>query len=533
MDIKLLDCTLRDGGFVNDWEFGNSTIKYVTQRLIKSGMDIVEIGLLDQRRVFDMNRTIFPDTDSMNKVFGEVDKGDATIVAMIDYGTCDVENICPKEETFIDGIRIIFKKPNMYKAIEYGKQLMDKGYFVTLQLVSITSYEDRDILDFCEAANKIHPYGVAIVDTYGLMHKEQVGHYFALLNHNLEEGVAIGYHSHNNFQLAYANTIELLDMKTDRTIILDGSAYGIGKSAGNAPIELLAMHLNDCYGKNYDMNQLLEIIDTSIMPIYNRTPWGYALLYYLAASNNCHPNYISYLLGKSTLSVKSINKIVKEIEEDKKLNYDEKHIKELYRNYQNQKFDDESAITELKQKYQGKDILLLAPGQTISSEHDKIQAYMDANDVEVIAVNFIPEKFKIDGMFVGNSKRYGMMTDQIMNLKEKPCMVATSNVSSLNRDFDYIVNTERVIDSAEDIVDNSTAMVLNLLYILDVASVTLAGFDGYDMNSITDSYCDECFNLSDDFGRLQRVNTQITQKIAEMKDEMHITFLTASQYEGK
>lgn len=532
MDIKLLDCTLRDGGYVNDWKYGNSCIQYMLQRFIKSGVDIVEIGFLDERREYDKNRTIFPDTESMNKVFGKVNKQNTTLVAMIDYGTCGIEHIQEKRDTLIDGIRVIFKKPNMYKAIEFGRQLIEKGYFVSLQLVSVTTYEDRDILDFCEAANKISPFAVSIVDTYGLMHKEQVKHYFELLNYNLAPEIAIGYHSHNNFQLAYSNTIEVLDMKTDRTVILDGSAYGMGKSAGNAPVELLAMHLNDCYGKNYDINQLLEIIDACVMPIFNKQRWGYSLMFYLAASNNCHPNYIDFLLSKKTLSVKAINKIVADIEPEKKLNYDKEYIRTLYARYQSKKCEDSADIAALKEKYAEKDILLLAPGKSVTKEQDKIQEYIDQHEAEVISINFVPGKYQVDGIFVGNSKRYGAMIEHIASLTNKPVMMATSNVTSLNREFDYMINIERLMDSREDIVDNSTAMILNLLEILGVKSITLAGFDGFSTN-LEDVYCNECLSMSDDIIRLQRVNEQIKEKIAEMSERMKIVFLTESIYEDK
>ncbi|MFR3117262.1 MAG: hypothetical protein ACLTOJ_07445 [[Clostridium] symbiosum] len=94
-EIKLLDCTLRDGGFVNDWEFGYGNIINIFERLISSGVDVLEIGFLDDRRPFDKNRTIMPDTKSADDIFGRLDKGNAMIVAMIDYGTCRIENLAP------------------------------------------------------------------------------------------------------------------------------------------------------------------------------------------------------------------------------------------------------------------------------------------------------------------------------------------------------------------------------------------------------------------------------------------------------
>ena len=117
--ILLLDCTLRDGGYVNDWKFGNGTITCIFDRLNESGVEIIEIGFLDQRRECDMDRTIQPDTGSMSKVYEKVTEKKPMVFAMIDYGTCDIDKLQPKSETFIDGIRLIFKKENMHKAVEY------------------------------------------------------------------------------------------------------------------------------------------------------------------------------------------------------------------------------------------------------------------------------------------------------------------------------------------------------------------------------------------------------------------------------
>ena len=106
--VKLLDCTLRDGGYVNDWEFGHDNIVTIFERLISAGVDILEVGFLDDRRSFDRNRTIMPTTQCADQIFGKLDKGNTMIVAMIDYGTCDISNLSPCSDSYIDGIRVIF-----------------------------------------------------------------------------------------------------------------------------------------------------------------------------------------------------------------------------------------------------------------------------------------------------------------------------------------------------------------------------------------------------------------------------------------
>ena len=102
-----------------------------------------------------------------------------------------------------------------------------------------------------------------MVDTYGLMHQDNLQDLFVTLpDANLLPEIAIGYHAHNNFQIGYANCITMMSQKTDRMMAVDGTIYGMGKSAGNAPIELIAMYLNDRYGSNYNISQFLEAIDS-------------------------------------------------------------------------------------------------------------------------------------------------------------------------------------------------------------------------------------------------------------------------------
>ncbi len=171
MDIKLLDCTLRDGGYINDWNFGQNTLINVFERVTASGVEFMELGFLDERRAFDPNRSIMPDTSCMTRIFGGLPKGDSKLLGMIDYGTCGIEHIQPCSETVIDGIRVIFKKHLREPALAFCKQLKDLGYIVFAQLVSITSYEDDELMDLIRLANEVKPYAVSMVDTYGLMHK--------------------------------------------------------------------------------------------------------------------------------------------------------------------------------------------------------------------------------------------------------------------------------------------------------------------------------------------------------------------------
>ncbi len=251
-NIELLDCTLRDGGYVNDWEFGHDNLVILFERLVSSGVDYIEIGFMDDRRQYDMNRSITPSSVGMNQLYEGLDKKNAFVVGMIDYGTCDISLIQPQSETIMDGIRVIFKKQKMHEAVAYMKQIKDLGYKVFCQAVSITSYDDDELEELIELVNDLDPYAFSLVDTYGLLHKEQLMHYYNFANIHLNEDIRLGYHAHNNFQLAFANCVELIESADDsRSILIDGTLYGMGKSAGNAPVELLANYMNSHLDKHY------------------------------------------------------------------------------------------------------------------------------------------------------------------------------------------------------------------------------------------------------------------------------------------
>jgi len=527
----LLDCTLRDGGYINDWEFGHDTITEVFQRLVSAKIDYIEIGFLDDRRKFDINRTIMPDTVSANKIFAGLDKGQSTVVAMIDYGTCDIKNLQPASETIIDGIRIIFKEHLMYEAMEFVAQVKALGYKVFAQMVSVTTYTDDRLKEYAELANRVKPFATSMVDTYGLLHPDQLLHIFSMLDKYLDKEICVGYHAHNNFQMGYANGIAFLKSNTKRDILVDGTLYGMGKSAGNATTELLAMHMNELYGGHYDITQILEVIDNTILDIYRKQYWGYNLFFYIAASTKCHPNYVSFLMNKRTLSVAQIIEILNSLEFSKKLMYDAKYAETTYVQYQNIVCDDKMSLAELRKKLNGEKLLLLGPGKNFKREKGKINKYVAANNPITIAVNYVPDNIKLDYVFLTNAKRYTQVKKDLHNSEAKAEIIATSNVTKIDDDFRYIVNYGELIDTTTEITDNSLIMLLKLLVRLGVERVALAGFDGYSKR--TDNY----FNTSREYcfakEKAGYFNEYVKNCLIDIADKCEVEFVTESRYAEK
>lgn len=526
-NIKLLDCTLRDGGYINDWDFGQDTIISIFERLVSANVDIIEVGFLDERRMFDQNRSIMPDTQSVKKIYGKLDKKNTMVLAMIDYGTCSIEQIESCNYSYLNGIRVIFKKFIRKEAILFCKQLKEKGYLVFVQAVSITSYTDKELLDLIDMVNELEPYALSLVDTYGLLHQNHLIYYVELLDHNLKKNIGIGYHSHNNFQMGYANCISFLNYHTKRTLIVDGTLYGMGKSAGNTPIELLTMYLNSNAEKQYDIKQILEAIDSNIMGIYCNHSWGYNMLYYISALNDCHPNYVKYLMEKHTLSIKSINEILALIDPDKKLLYDKKYIEEQYFSYQKIVFNDSETIKELIDLWNDKEILVLGPGRNIILQEKNILNYIQEKNPIVLAINFIPDNIHVQFIFISNSKRYVQLSKKLLDKEKILKTIATSNVTKTMGTFNYVLDYCNLIDKEAKIIDNSLIMLLKILQQIQVKEIALAGFDGYSLID-NHNYYNPAMEYLFQPETAKYINQYVVNKLKEWKQ--NIRFITTSIY---
>lgn len=529
--VKLLDCTLRDGGYINDWEFGHGVIVGTYKRLDEAGVDYIEVGFLDDRREFDINRTIMPNTESVNKIFGGIEKKHAIPVAMVDFGTCSLDNIGPADSTFIDGIRVIFKKEKIEQALPFCKAIKEKGYKLFIQAISITAYSDIEMLEYVQKINEIKPYAFSIVDTYGLLDDKSLTRYFRLVDNNLDCEIKMGYHDHNNFQLAYSNTCKFLAYDTDRELIGDSSVYGMGKSAGNCATELLAMHLNNYFHKNYNLSEILECVDTYMMPIYQKTYWGYKYDFYIAAMHKVHPSYVADLLSKKTLSISSINEILASIPESKKLLYDSSLSVELYLNYQNHKINDSSVYTsEIVNNIRNRDIVILGSGMSIVKYVEYINSYIKKSNAIVFSVNFWEESIPVDYIFMSNAKRYGKLADMIIGEHQIKTseFIFTSNVTPVNVQPKYVLNYESLLAKDSQIPDNALLLLLNFLKKAGVDHVALAGFDGYQHNQA--NYYRKGYEMSLTEDAIDKRNNQMSEALSSFCQYLNIDFITPTLY---
>lgn len=521
MNVKLLDCTLRDGGYINDWSFEFSNIKMIVNKLTQAKIDIIECGFLEDFEEYNENKSLFNNIDQI-KQFIPINKGSTEYVAMTRFRKLDINNLKPYDGMSIDGIRVTFHLEEMYEAMDFCNKIKEKGYKVFVQPVGTTSYTDEELLSLIKMVNELQPYSFYMVDTLGIMTKKDVHRLFYLIDHNLHQDITIGFHSHNNLQLSFSNAQELISLPTNRTIFIDSSVYGMGRGAGNLNTELIAENINLTLGEFYSISYILEIVDEYIMGIRKKFEWGYSVPYYLAAIHNCHPNYATFLSNKKTLQVSSIAKVLNMIPREQRELYDKNLVEQLYYDFQTVWIDDKKDQDKLRGIVNNKEVLILVPGKSIIECKESIQQYIRDTNPVIIAIQFTPEGVNPDLVFFSNKKRVDSFSiDESRNYE----LLFTSNIDQSEHKADYIVNYPDLLNNYGRVKDNSTLMLLKLLEQLDVRKVTFAGFDGF-VEKTYQNYVSESMETFLDEEILKEMNEEITSFLKEYKNKVRIDSIT-------
>ena len=519
--IRVLDCTLRDGGYCNEWRFGFSNAAKIVHGLVDSGIDIIECGFLTDRVEYNPDITKFTDIKQVRSIIPDDRKG-RTFVVMTNYGEYKPENLPEYDGSSVDGIRIAFHKRNMADALILCKGVKDKGYMLFVQAMVSLNYSDSEFLTLIDRMNELKPYAFYIVDSFGTMGEKDLTRLFYMVEHNLDPDIIIGFHSHNNLQLSYSNAQKLIAMHAERDIIIDSSVYGMGRGAGNLNTELFVDYLNNNAGKNYSIRPLLVIIDEILNGFYQRAYWGYSLPNYLSAVHGAHPNYAIYLDDKRTLTVKEMNEIFDSLDRDKRVSFDRNYIEQVYTQYLSAKKADEIHGAELHGKISDRTVLLIAPGKSSESERELIERFVADNDCITVSINFEYAYARPDFIFLSNLRRLRELAPE--NLGR--CIV-TSNITA--EGVYYRAEYASLIFAEESVSDNAGLMAVKFFAGHGAGEIYLAGFDGYSHDD-EENYGRSDMNFPTRNEVLDAQNEGMTKVLRELSRSINVKFLTAPRY---
>lgn len=521
-NIKILDCTLRDGGYINDWNFQDKHTIKILNSLNKSDVEVIECGYLNDKKGKSRDSTLFNSMDNINSILQTLNShASSEKVVMINLGDYSIKKLPPKQHTYIDGIRLAFHKKDINEAFESAKKIISLGYKLYFQPMVTKNYKDIEFLSMIEDVNALNPDVFYIVDSFGSMTLKEFHKYLVLADNNLEGKISLGYHSHNNIQLAFSNAISMCSQNLSREIIIDSSIYGMGRGAGNLNTELIADYLNNSYEKKYNTLPLLEIIDELLASLMAKNSWGFSPAQFLSASYNCHPNYATYLVNKNTNHIVSIKKILDKLPEDKKLSFDKELAEKLYREY----------ILEPKSELQGhfklsenKKILLIASGKSTVNYLDILESKANNSAYATIALNHKP-LIECDYYFFTNQKRYDEFKNELSHGK----LVVTNNIQIASKPF-AVIDFSKLVLNDDELVTNSTILAVNFLIQSKHIAVEIAGLDGYKIGG--DNYSYDENQIVTDINSQQKQNKIITKALQKLSESIDIELITPSIFQG-
>ncbi|MFD0712491.1 aldolase catalytic domain-containing protein [Paenibacillus sp. GCM10027626] len=289
---KIVDCTIRDGGLVNNWDFSVDFVQHLYNSLNEAGVDYMEIGYKNSPKLLKGAESAGPwrflDDDFLREVIPQ--KLNTKLSALVDIGRVDENDILPREQSLLDLIRVACYIQDVEKALELVKLFHERGYETTLNIMALSNVMENQLLEAFELINDSVVDVVYIVDSYGSLDPNDFNYLVEKFQKHLPNK-RLGVHTHNNMQLAFANTLISAQKGVE---LLDASVYGMGRAAGNCPTELLVAHLKNT---KYNVRPMLDMIEKYMIPLREKEEWGYIIPYMITGMLDEHPRSAMAIRG--------------------------------------------------------------------------------------------------------------------------------------------------------------------------------------------------------------------------------------------
>lgn len=328
--VKILDCTLRDGGHLNNCNFGYDNINKIIRNLVKANTDIIEIGFLENCN-YDKNITRYDTIEQAEELIKNIDCDNSKISLLAQVDKYDISKLS-KCNGKINFIRLSFHKELLDEAIEYCKIIKEKGYTCSINPINFSGYNNFEIVELIKRVNKIDIDYFSIVDTFGILLNNDFENKLNLINNLLRKDINVGLHLHDNLSSAFS-TAQILMQKNTRygQVIIDSSLLGMGRDPGNLKTELIMYYLNKYNKDKYNMKYIYNLLENEISSFKKEYNWNQDFSYSISAFEKTHRSYAEYLKSKQ-IGYSNIEKIIKKIPIENKVRYNEKIIENIFVN---------------------------------------------------------------------------------------------------------------------------------------------------------------------------------------------------------
>ncbi len=510
--LVVLDCTLRDGGYYNQWDFDEVLVNDYLEAVELAGVRFVEIGFR-----FTVKETFFgPYAYSTDDFLASLVIPESLNIGVMlnakDLVTYDgsveecIDSLFVKESLSpVNFVRIAAHLTEIDACQEAVNRLVELGYQVGLNLMQANLYSEEVLSDF---ASKVNSWENVLVlyfaDSLGNMNVSDVEKMVKIFSKHWHAG--IGIHAHNNMGRAVNNTTTALDSGARW---LDATILGMGRGAGNSSTEILLLEMVDRGEKQYAPEKLLPLVEQYFEPLKEKYRWGESFFYYMAGLHKVHPTYVQEMLGSERYVATDIVNVIASLEGDKANSFSHTSLQAAIDvNYSNWRGGwDASGWVE------NKVVMILAGGQQLYRHKRGVLNYIEKHKPVVLSLNLITDfPSEYVSFFVAcHPTRIRAQALQYRAIK-KPLILP---YDTLAEDEKAILKNNTIYDYGMSVEDNTlkardvgctVPYPLAVAYALSVAcsggarKIVFCGFDGYDSSDPRHSQTNEVIrHIESDF----------------------------------
>lgn len=520
--IKILDCTIRDGGYLNNWDFSFQAVKDIYQQLGRSGIDVVEIGFRDHA-----------DHDSMWKKCPEnilqqlkTASHQAMLSVMVDFGKADETDFCPASDSAVDMVRVAVHKNKIRDALKFITALKTKGYMTSIQLMGYPQYTDDEHSETLLMLKDVSLDYIYMADSYGTLFPDQVGKLIKPLT--TVKNCQVGFHPHNNLQLAFANTIEAIKHGAQ---IVDTTLYGMGRGAGNLPTEALVALMQQYCPQKYNLIHVLFCVDMYMLPLQKQYNWGYQLPYMMSGFCECHPSYSRELIETRRYTVDEVWRALNMVKRLEPVGFDSDLLTQILDSglFEHKTPPKTVTLNETNQetkliepppylmRHRSRSFLVLANGPELKKNLKLIHQFIEKHDPVILGANYLGNLIVPHYHAFVNKKRFAKYVHHIPNSSRLllNCHFQADFIRQYtDRAYERLMfNTgDRDVFSIDDGVISNDCFSVSMLLIgvaitMGDGDVFVAGMDGYvqtDQNGGFHFYTEDDDSVSPEYNLMRQ-----------------------------
>jgi 4-hydroxy 2-oxovalerate aldolase len=395
---KIIDCTIRDGGHLNGWNFSTDFVAKVVSALSETNIHCIEVGYVSTPGSFPGAGKWRYSTEKDLRAVVPSDV-QCKIAVMGDIGKIRKEDFLPKDESIVDVVRLAFYPGHAEEAVGLGHELLDMGYEVYLNMMGIVCYTQPQLEEAIRLLFDCRVPNVVVSDSFGSLLPSQVRDLVRLFAKGT--GKKIGYHAHNNLEMAFANSMAAVEAGASS---IDATVYGMGRGAGNLPLEVMLAYLYHTENVPVNLVPLLELIESDFIGLKKELGWGYNLHYMISGLLKCHPNYASALLEEYNMDMTSVWANLMEVSKKNPVKYDRKVLAEIVKEGRFMPPEQRLERTEYSAlepgtvdirppsyagRHRGRDFLVLGNGPSLKEYAGGIKEFARNNNLVVLGANYL------------------------------------------------------------------------------------------------------------------------------------------------